>query len=443
VKAVQQGAPAATTRVGTARADSRAASGAFASLVVLSAITALNNVDRGLFALLLPEVQKSIPLDDATVGILLGPAFMVVYSIAGLPIAWLADRLNRRNLIALGLAVWSLVTAATSVARSALQLLLLRSALGLGEATNIAPTTALVSDLFPARQRALAFAVITVGTPLGTLLCFPLAGHLSATQGWRAAFVAMGGIGLVLACVALFLVREPRVAARGESEARAPMRSILRGLAAEAVRALRSRAFRSLVIAGAFFSCNYSAMAVWMPTFLARTHGLSVEDIGATLGVYRGAFGIFAALAGGVLISALARRDERWIAWVPALFCTLMVPSELVLLFSPVRSTWQAALGLETFFLTAANPGMFALLAQVTDARARAVWSACYFLTFNLLGQSLGPFSVGQLSKWLALSLGNDSLRGALLIAPVCIACAAVMLVGLAPHMKTTEEKPT
>ena len=128
---------------------------------------------------------------------------------------------------------------------------------------------------------------------------------------------------------------------------------------------------------------------------------------------------------------------------MPATFCSLMVPTELVLLLSLGRTTWQTALGLETFFLTAANPCMFALLAQVTDARARAVWSACYFLAFNLLGQSLGPLSVGQLSAWLQPWLTSESLRGALLIAPLCMACAGVMLLRLARQIKTTDEGTT
>jgi MFS family permease len=408
---------------------------ALVSLVVLAAATALNNVDRGLFALLLPAVQRSIPLGDALVGVLLGPAFMIIYSIAGVPMAWLADRWNRRNIIALGLAAWSLVTAATAAATSPLQMLLLRGALGIGEATNIAPTTALVSDLFPARQRALAFAVITVGTPLGTLLCFPMVGRISAVQGWRTAFVVMGLIGLVVACGIWLLVRDTRAAAAAPQASEAAPR--VRGLAAEFRRAMSSRPFRQLVIAGGFFSFNYAAMSAWVPAFLARSHGLGVQEVGATLGVYRGAFGIVAALAGGALVSLLARIDMRWSAWMPAALCTLIVPAELVLLFSPARALWQAGLALETLFLTAAIPCAFALLAQLADARARSVWSALYFLVFNLIGQSLGPLSVGQLSEHLQPLLATQSLRYALTIAPLSMACAAALFARIGSSIES------
>ncbi len=423
------------------RARPRRAWRPLASLTVLAAVTALNNVDRGLFALLLPAVEKSIPLSDPQVGLLLGPTFMVVYSIAGLPIAWLADQWNRRTLIALGLAVWSCVTAATGAATRPLHLLVLRGALGLGEASNVAPTTALVSDLVPARQRALAFAVISAGTPIGTLLCFPLAGHIAATQGWRAACLALGLIGLATAVIARLVVQEP---ARAAERAPAPLISGVRGalgsLAREFARALRSRPFRTLIIAGGFFSCNYAAMSAWEPALLSRTRGLSVAEIGATLGVYRGGFGILASLLGGGLAFVLARQDERWIAWAPAGFCALIVPAELAVLFAP-SPLWQAGLGLETFFLTAAIPCTFALLAQVADARARALWSACYFLAFNLIGQSLGPFSVGAASAALQPWFGTQTLRGALLIAPLSTACAAVIFLRLAGVMEARSRR--
>jgi MFS family permease len=408
---------------------------ALVSLVVLAAVTALNNVDRGLFALLVPAVQRSIPLGDALIGVLLGPAFMIIYSLAGVPIAWLADRWNRRNIIALGLAIWSLVTAATAAATSPLQLLILRGALGIGEATNIAPTTALVSDLFPVRQRALAFAVIAVGTPVGTLLCFPMVGRISAVQGWRTAFVVMGLIGLVVACGILLLVRETRGPASAPQASLAP--GGVRGLAAEFRRAMSSRPFMHLVIAGGFFSFNYAAMAAWVPAFLARSHGLGVPEVGATLGVYRGAFGIVAALAGGALVSLLARIDMRWSAWMPAALCALIVPAELVLLFSPARAVWQAGLALETLFLTAAIPCAFALLAYLADARARSVWTALYLLVFNLIGQSLGPLSVGQLSERLQPLLATQSLRYALTLAPLSMACAAALFARLASSIES------
>ncbi|HTY95291.1 MAG TPA: MFS transporter [Steroidobacteraceae bacterium] len=427
------GRPVAQAAAGPARAR------AVLSLIVLATVTALNNVDRGLFALLLPEIQKSIVLTDAFIGVLLGPGFMVIYTLAGLPIAGFADRSNRSTLIAIGLAFWSLVTAATAVATRPLHLLFLRAALGIGEATNIAPSTALVSDLFSRRQRALAFAVISVGTPMGTLLCYPFAGRISAAQGWRAAFVAMGLIGLAVAVATVLIVRDPRPIA---PQTPLPLRtgaagdSLVGSLPVEFARAWCSRPFRRLVIAGGFFSFNYAAMAVWIPAFLARAHGLSVQDVGATLGIYRGAFGILAALAGGGLVSLLAGRDERWIAWVPAALCALIVPAELMLLFSPARSTWQAGLGMETVFLTAAIPCTFTLLAHVADARARAMWAACYFMVFNLIGQSLGPFSVGVLSEWLTPWLSTHALRYALLIAPASIACAGLMFMQLAGAMK-------
>jgi predicted MFS family arabinose efflux permease len=406
------------------------------SLIVLSAVSALNNVDRGLFALLLPEIQKSIPLGDAMVGLLLGPAFMVVYSAAGLPIAWAADRWNRRNIIALGLAFWSLVTAITGAATRPLHLLFLRGALGLGEASNIAPTMALVADTTHRSIRPFAFAVITVGTPVGTLLFFPLVGQVSAAYSWRTAFMMMGIIGIAVALLVLLLVREPRAgvarAANGD----------MRQLLVECKRALSDRPFRLLIIGAGFFSFMFGATSAWVPAFLVRTHGLTVGEVGTTLGVFRGATGIIASLAGGALAAWLARRDARWVAWFTAALCGLMVPAELLLLLAPDRAWWETGLALESLFFTAAIPCTFALVVQFADSNARTQWSACYLLLFNIVGQSLGPYVVGMLSQWFTIVGGSQALRYALLVVPFSTLMAGLLFWRLAGFVRMSAGSP-
>jgi MFS family permease len=397
-------------------------------LIVLSAVSALNNVDRGLFALLLPSIQKSIPLSDTMVGVLLGPAFMIVYSIAGLPIAWLADRWNRRNIIAFGLLFWSLITALTGAAARPLHFLLLRAALGLGEATNVAPTMSLAGDLVNARIRPFAISVITVGTPLGILLFFPLVGTISSAYDWRTAFLVMGVIGVLIAGMTLLLVPEPRETLardRTETERTAPGKPDFGQLIVECRRALANHAFRTLILAGCCFSFMYGAMASWAPSFLVRAHGLTVGEVGATLGMFRGGAGVLAALAGGGIAAWMGRHDQRWVCWIPAILCALIVPAELMLLFGQKRMVWQTGLALESLFLSAAIPSTFALMVQLADVRARTQWAACYLLIFNLVGQSLGPFLVGFLSQRFT-ALGEDhALRNALLIVPVSTAAAS------------------
>jgi len=139
------------------------------ALAVLAAAVGLNTVDRNMFGLLLPMIRADIPMSDTALGFLMGPAFVIVYSIAGVPIAWMADRIGRRAIIAAGLAAWSMVTAATGLAASVGQLAMARILLGIGEASNMAPSSALIGDMFRGRGRVIALAAFSAGGPLAIM----------------------------------------------------------------------------------------------------------------------------------------------------------------------------------------------------------------------------------------------------------------------------------
>jgi len=393
---------------------------------VITAIVALNSVDRNMMALVLPQLKQELHLTDTMLGALTGPAFMLVYALAGVPVAWLADRRSRSRIILLGLAFWSLVTAATALAGTALELAAARVALGLGEATTTAPASALIADHFPARTRAAAFSVLTCGAPLGIMVGFPLVGWLSAAHGWRSAFVVMGALGLVLALVMQLVIREstPGAAAGRPAEGIA----FREGLAL----ALRSPAFIVLVLGGTFFSISYGIITAWAPTFLLRAHGLSSAAAGGYLGVYRGLFGIAASLAGGVCVTLLSHRDPRWLAWLPGLLCLLAGPAELIFLFTSDARGWQTGIGLDTLLVSGATPCTFALLLTVVDVRMRALGAALYLLIFHLVGQSIGPPLVGALDEHLAASLGSLAIRYSMLIAPASMMISGAVFLALA-----------
>lgn len=379
-----------------------------------------------MMALVLPQLKQELHLTDTMLGALTGPAFMLVYALAGVPVAWLADRRSRSRIILLGLAFWSLVTAATALAGTALELAAARVALGLGEATTTAPASALIADHFPARTRAAAFSVLTCGAPLGIMVGFPLVGWLSAAHGWRSAFVVMGALGLVLALVMQLVIREstPGAAAGRPAEGIA----FREGLAL----ALRSPAFIVLVLGGTFFSISYGIITAWAPTFLLRAHGLSSAAAGGYLGVYRGLFGIAASLAGGVCVTLLSHRDPRWLAWLPGLLCLLAGPAELIFLFTSDARGWQTGIGLDTLLVSGATPCTFALLLTVVDVRMRALGAALYLLIFHLVGQSIGPPLVGALDEHLAASLGSLAIRYSMLIAPASMMISGAVFLALA-----------
>ena len=402
------------------------------TLVVLSLIGGLNNVDRNMFGLILPQIKADIHLSDFVLGFLSGPAFVIIYSTAGVPLAWLADKTSRRNIIAFGLGFWSLVTMATGLATNVVHLLFSRAFLGVGEASNMAPSSAMIGDLFPKKTRAVAVAVFAAGGPLGVMMAFPLIGWMTEHHGWRTAFYVMGAFGVSLAVFALVFLREPPREATAEQTTDGNSLSFRSAVATAA----RSKPFLLLIVGATMLSINYSAMIVWVPTFMARVHDLNAQETGAYLGLYRGLFGVIAALCGGLIVTLLSRLDGRALAWVPAGFYVVMCPAELLLLFSDGSVGWQIGLALDNLFMNATIPCTFALLLALVDPKMRAVGSSFYLLIFNLVGQIVGPLAVGGLNEVLQPVFGETAIRYSLLISPISMVIGAAILLMLAKYFK-------
>jgi predicted MFS family arabinose efflux permease len=419
------------------QAEPRPGGRAILSLVILSGIVGLNTVDRNMFGLLLPQIQQDIAISDAALGLLVGPAFMIVYSVAGLPLAWLADRTRRRTIVTAGLALWSVVTLLTGFAQNLTQLLIARMALGAGEASNMAPTSALIGDLFRGRYRVIAMAVFAAGGPLAIMVFFPLIGAVTADHGWRAAYPLMGAIGLLVALLTLLLVPEP------PRENPAPHQEHnAEGMFRAALAVLRTPGFMLLAVAGTMISINLGAVLAWLPSFMQRVHNLDAQQTGTLLGLYKGGFGVAATLAAGVVVTFLMRQSRRWLCWAPMLFCVGLVPAQLMLLLSDDPAWWHVGLALDSALMSAVTPCLFALLITLVDPRIRAIGAALYLLIFNLVGQSVGPFLVGALNDGAFAHFGAEAVRYSLLTAPAFAAVAAVLLLALSLRMARSEVSP-
>lgn len=410
---------------------------AIVSLVILSGIVGLNTVDRNMFGLLLPQVQQDIPISDTAMGFLMGPAFVIVYSLAGVPIAWLADRTSRRTIIAAGLAFWSTVTALTGAAQNLPHLLAARMALGVGEASNMAPTSALIGDMFRGRWRVLAMAVFSAGGPLAIMLFYPVIGWIAASHGWRPAYPVMGAVGLVVALLTFVVVEEPR----RQTHKAMPDAGAGDGFLKSALSILKSKSFLLLCAGGVMVSINYSAVLAWLPAFMLRVHGLDTAATGALLGTYKGLIGVIATLAGGVVVTLLMRLDRRWMAWAPMLFALIMIPAQFLLLLANEPVWWHVGLALETIGMQGITPALFALLITLLEPRVRATGAALYLLIFNLIGQSAGPVMVGMLNDGPLASFGDQAIRYSLLIAPAVIALGAILLFALSLSMEGGKEE--
>lgn len=400
-------------------------------LSVLVAVYVMNFVDRQILAIVLEDVKAELGVSDTVMGLLSGPAFAMFYTLAGIPIARWADRGSRRFIIALGLTVWSAMTAACGLARTTGQLALARFGVGIGEAAGTPPSHSLISDYFPPEKRATALSIYGMGIYLGVLFGFLGGGYIRDTFDWRTAFLVAGAIGLPLAVLLRFTIREP---ARGASEHTAvdtetpPMREVLRILFAQ-------RSFRWLTLAACFQALSGYAILSWAPTFLIRVHEMGYTEIGVKFGLIAGLGGAFGVTAGGVLADRLGARDTRWYVWMPAILALVSAP--LAIPFYLLSDTNLALAAFVPFYVLGnmyVGP-LWSLAQGLVPVRMRAVASASLLTVLNIFGLGLGPLLVGILNDALAETYGADAIRYSLLAmaglgalaAPLFLLCARTL----------------
>ena len=309
-------------------------------LTVLVVVYVFNLLDRNLMSMLLDPVKRDLGVSDSLMGLLVGPAFAVLYTVAGIPIARLADRHSRRLVLAIGLAVWSMATAASGLVRSYAQMAFARIAVGVGEASASPCAYSLISDVFPPERRASAIAIYHSGASIGIFAGMALGGVLNDTLGWRNAFLAVGLPGALFALVVRFWLPEPRRGAADaiEDSGEPPaLFEVLRYL-------LRLRSFRHVLAAASLYSITSYAMITWSPAFMERVFDLSPGEFGTRLGLVIGIGGVIGALAAGFVADALARRDARWLVWIAASGGVAVLPCLVAFAASPTATLALLAL---------------------------------------------------------------------------------------------------
>lgn len=380
-------------------------------LIALLVTYTVNYMDRIVLAVLLPQIKAEMALADWQLGVLVGVAFALFYSILGLPIARWADSANRVSIITLAVTVWSLMTAAGGLASNFLQLLLARIGVAIGEAGGTPPAHSIIGDIFSVKRRSSAIAVYSLGPVLGASLGVLLGGILGEAFGWRLTLIIIGLPGLLLALILYTTLREPP---RGMAESRsaAPQSASIM----ETVRLLWSRpSYRNLGIGIGMTAIGAYGNQLWMPSFLYRSHGLGLQEIGTTLSLIIFAGASFGALFGGFLADRLSRRDRRWQMWLPGIGILVTLPFGLLAYLS--QSLVLVFFGI--FMLQIASMiymgPTYAITQLLVGLRMRAV--ACAFTLFlvNILGLGLGPLLIGAMSDLMSLSFGNESLRYAMI----------------------------
>ena len=385
------------------------------TLFILFGVYAINFMDRQILAILAQSIKQDMDLSDTQIGLLYGPAFAVVFAIAGIPIARYADRGNRIRVINWCLVVFAAMTAVCGLATAFWHLLLARFGVAVGESGTGPPSHSIIADLYPVEKRSMAMAFFAIGPNIGMLFAFAIGGWAGQLWGWRVAFLATGLVGLVFAVPCLLLLREPR--SQNRRAAARPFRATLSALFA-------SRSLRHLFAGATIFSAVTFAILGWLPSLLVRS-GYSVGAAGTILALVFGIGGTAGTLLGGALADGLGRRDARWRLRVVALVLLLMAPAFTIAFLSGGGTAMVVLVAVPAALLGFNLGPTFAMVQTMAPVESRTTAAATLLFLGNTVGLGLGPLLIGALSDALGVLAPEDSLRFALLaVVPLCLLAA-------------------
>ena len=379
-----------------------------------------NFLDRQILGILAQPIKADLNLSDTEFGAIGGLAFALLYSVLGVPLAFLADRTSRSAVIAGSLAVWSGFTALCGTAAGFSQLFLYRLGVGVGEAGGVAPSVALITDYFPPGRRARALSIYYFGVPLGLAGGTLIGAYIAALVDWRAAFMTMGVAGVILAPVLLYVVRD--APQPSPTSAQAPLSTVFPMIA-------RKPAFWLLAFASASSSlCGYG-LALWTPSVLMRSYGLDLLSTGnflASLLLIGGCAGVF---TGGWFADRLGTMDRGWYARLPALAWLITAPAFALGLLAPnLWIAWPLLLIANALNILWLGPVTTAVQ-HLVQRPSRATAAGCFLLVNNLIGLGAGPLLMGGLSDMLKSAYGADSLRYAAVACTLSYVVAALLML--------------
>lgn len=397
------------------------------ALVVLFVTNVFNQGDRMLFGVVAEPIRKELRLSDTELALASGLFFVMFSLIGGVFIARLIDRNNRVRILAAGMTVWSLATAATGMADHYATLSLARIMVGIGEATAFPAAMSLIPDLFSSRTRGRAVSIYQSSNFVGIVGGTIIAGVLAATLGWRDMFRVCGIAGLAVVVLLLATVAEPP---RQNAVAEADRSGYWADLVAGFARAMKAPGVVPLSIGLGFTSMMGAVLGAWGPAFLMRLHGVPLAQVGLQIGPPVGLGGIVGTVTSGFLADALVRRSERQetMLMISLVAVLLSLPFMAGFVFVPQLQQALVCAGLMNVLLSAAIPPIMNYLVSSIPANDRGVAATVILVVMGLVGGAVGPALVGMLSDALQAGSGEASLRYALsaMLASPLIAAALI-----------------
>jgi MFS family permease len=366
-------------------------------LILLTIVYGFNFIDRQIVGILAPFIQEDLGLTNTELGLLIGLAFAVFYTTVAIPIAWLADRYSRVNILSIALATWSGFTALTGMATNFIQIGLARMGVGIGEAGGSPTSHSIISDMYPKEERASALGVYSMGIPLGVMAAYfataSLMGASNDDVNWREIFIFLGLTGIALAIIVKLVIKEPvRGAMEFEDETeiiKPPFITSVKTLLA--IPAWRAMCFGSAF--GAFVS--YSASAFQTKYLIALNPDFDFKTLVIILGVINGTTYAGGAFFGARLADRWGKKNVRAYGWLPAIAIIICLP---ITLFSWWVPTVEGHLLLTTLFLlffgTWLGPS-FAIAQTLAPVNMRAMSTALFFFILNMISLGGGPTFTG------------------------------------------------
>ena len=382
-------------------------------VIVMCLVYAISIADRYVVSTVLEPIRLDLKLTDGGVGFLTGVPLGLFYVSFGIPMSWLADRKNRRNILAASMIAWSGFTALCGLSRTYWQFLAARIGVGIGETGGTPPANSIIADYFPADRRPMALGVFALGAPIGAWLGADMAGAVAHAYGWRAAFLALGIPGVIVGAIIYLTIREP---ARGRLDAvpdtaAPPILESLQFL-------FRQKAAFHVVMASGVCALWGWGLIWFTPTFLMRNYDLNVGEAGAITGHIHLVGGIIATAGTAWILSRPAMADPRRVVWLLAAGVGLTtIPSFI--------AYWTHSLMVAKAMFWLLIPAIYfyigpcmGLMQNLAPSRMRAMFTAWSLVVGNVFNLIIAPQGVGFLSDLFAGSGGADghSLRLALLV---------------------------
>ena len=392
------------------------------ALGLLATVNLLNYVDRTLIYILFAPIKKEMSFTDFELALLGTTSFVIFFTVLGIPFGRLADRGSRKNLIAMGLAVWSLFSGLTGFANGFWSLFLCRVMVGVGEATLGPAALSLLSDYFPPQKRASVQSIYASGITVGAGLAFFLVGWIGFKYGWRTAFYFLGFPGLFFA-VLVYLLKEQK---RGQTEITTPKYT------SEDWKLLfQSKPLRYHYAGYAFFAVAANSLSIWAPTFFTRVHGYNIATLGIVAGLTSLTFGIPGTLLGGFLADRLRRTGRGGRMRLGAVAALFAIPFWIALLFSysvPLLLVAQAILLALSLIWIA--PSM-ADVHEMTGPHLRGLGAGVFLCVVMIAAYGIGSPLIGKLNDLFGAATNPGVMRYGFLVSPIsCIFAAAFLWRG-------------